>query len=163
MLADSPKNVLDVQYRILAETGRVGSARFKQTVDTGVIPVSSDANPGPLNWDADGYVIAMYGQTVSDAPSCSALDYALTRFRLQFGGTEDLITDGRGAPDFGPMLGFVGGVSNWMPLMRRVRRGDLWVVTFRNAGTVNGQSPKMTFAWLTDADIAKLQAAAAGR
>jgi hypothetical protein len=160
MLADTPRNILDLQTQILAQTGRVGSARFVESVDiSGGVGPATDSVAAPIIFPGSGWVIAMYGQTLSTVPTCDALDFATLAFRLQFGGTEDMTVDGRGAPDFLPMLAAVGGVSNWMPMLRRVNRGDLWMVTFRNSGAVRTQNPKLVFAFVTDQDLARMQAA----
>ena len=156
MLSDNPRSILDTIQRILAEMGRVPGSRFVNSVDVGAVAAGDQSTPSPIIFPGAGYAIALYGQTVSATPSATALDFAQTSFRLQYGGTDDLTVDGRGAPDFLPFLGAFGGVANWQPVLRRVNRGDLWLVTFKNDSAV-AQTPKLSISFISDEDAAKLR------
>lgn len=153
MHGDFPKQVFDLLQQQLAQTGRIGATRWVVSQTVGSVAAGDDSVPVPIQWPESGYVLALYGQVASGA----AADYAGTSVRVQVGGTEDLIIDGRGAPAFLPFLGAFGGVSNWQPLMRRVSYGVQWLLTFRNE-TAGGVIPRVLFSFVSDRDVQKMAA-----
>lgn len=157
MIGDYPKQILDLLTQELASTGRIPGTRWITSPDVGSVLAGQDSITVPILFPMRGIVLALYGQTVSATPSANSVDYAGVRFRLQVGGTEDLILDGRGGPSFLPMLGAFGGVANWMPLLRTVEPGVNWQLTFRNRSAVT-QTPEVDFTFIADADIARMAA-----
>lgn len=155
MIGDFPKQVYDLLTQQLASTGRIPGTRWITSPDVGSVVAGSDSITVPILFPAKGIVLAMYGQTVSSTPTANAVDFAGVRFRLQVGGTEDLVLDGRGGPSFMPMLASFGGVANWMPLLRTVEPGVNWQITFRNRSAVT-QNPEMVFAFIADADVQRM-------
>ena len=151
MLGDFPKNVFDVLTQQLASMGRIGSTRFYLTPDVASPAAAGGiSTPATIRFNEDGIAVAMYGQETDTA---SAALFAQTGVRCQIGGTEDLFVDGQGGPSFAPMLALFGGVNNWLPLLRTVKRGNLWTFTFQNntaAGTID---PKVMIAVITDKDV----------
>ena len=104
-----------------------------------------------LTWRDTGTVIAMYGQEIRGTQAA----YAETEVRVQFAGDDDLINNGA-AGDFAPMLALFGPNLNWFPIVRRVRRGDTWTITYKN-GAANALTPSVLFAVLNDADVGRMQ------
>lgn len=155
MIGDFPKQVYDLLTQQLASTGRIPGTRWITSPDVGSVTAGSDSITVPILFPAKGIVLAMYGQTVSATPTANAVDFAGTRFRLQVGGTEDLVLDGRGGPSFMPMLASFGGVANWMPLLRTVEPGVNWQITFRNRSAVT-QNPEMVFSFIADQDVQRM-------
>lgn len=155
MIGDFPKQVFDLLTQELASTGRIPGTRWITSPSVGSIAAGADSITVPILFPARGIVLAMYGQTVSDVPACTALDFAGVRCRLVVGGTEDLVLDGRGGPSFLPMLAAFGGVANWMPLVRAVEPGVNWQITFRNLSAA-AQTPELLFAFIADQDVARM-------
>lgn len=155
---DFPASMLALVQQQLALQGRIGATRLYVTPDTGSIAAGQDSAGLTVRFTEDGYVLAMYAQEKEHATAAS---YAGTGIRLQFGGTQDFAVDGNGGPAYPSMLGLVGGVSNWFPMMRRVNKGDLYIVTFRN-GTAAGITPQATFAFIADADLERMSKDNAG-
>lgn len=157
MIGDYPKQVLDLLTQQLASTGRIGATQWIKSPSVGSVLAGQASITVPILFPASGIVLAMYGQTVSSTPSANAVDYAGTSFRLQVGGTTDLILDGRGGPTFMPLLAAFGGVSAWMPLMRTVQPGVNWQLTWQNDSAV-AQSPSLLLSFISDRDIAAMAA-----
>lgn len=155
MIGDFPKQIFDLLTQQMASTGRIPGTRWITTPSVGTVLAGADSITVPILFPTRGIVLAMYGQTVSTTPTANAVDFAGTRFRLQTGGTEDLIVDGRGGPAFMPFLASFGGVANWQPLVRGVEPGVNWQVTFRNLSAVD-QRPEMIFAFIADADVQRM-------
>ena len=150
-----PIPVVQWAQQQLSQYGRLGATRIVKIPDLPVplaAPVGSLAQAPLLTWRDPGTVIALYGQERSG----TVAKFAATDVRLQFSGDEDLITNGSSG-DFAPLLALVGPNTNWFPLIRRVARGDVWTVTWRNQDpTPATADPSLLFAFIADADIGRI-------
>lgn len=149
-----PLSVVQWAQQQLSQFGRIGATRLVN-VPALAAPVAigapaSLAQAPLLTWRDPGTVIAMYGQELRGTPAA----FATTGAMLQFMGDDNFITNGS-APDFASFLALFGPNVNWFPMIRRVKRGDNWTITYRNRDTGAVANPDMTFAFLADADIGR--------
>lgn len=141
----------------LAQYGRVGATKIVVVPAlAAVLPAAlgSVVSAPNLTWRKPGTVIALYGQE----RTATAVKLAGTEFQLQFSGEEFFVTNGSGS-DFFPMLGLVGGATNWFPITRRVDDGHVWTASYRQrdvAGTTS--DPTIGFAVIYDEDLGRLEA-----
>ncbi len=157
---DYPAAVLEMVQKQVALYGRTGATNIVRVPDlaaamataTGLVPVEVAAPP--LVFQEPGYVVAMYGQTRRGG----AADFANVELRLQINGERDLINAGENGPTFFPFLGLFGPSLNWFPLTRRVAKKEIWQLTYRNYDGTNTQIPTVGFAFLSDAQLAKMTA-----
>jgi hypothetical protein len=156
---DFPQSMLALVQQTLALQGRIGATRLYVTPDAIAIANNNDSAGLTVRFTENGYVLALYAQ---EAQQATAASYAGTGLRLQFGGTQDFAVDGNGGPAYPSLLGLVGGVNNWFPMMRRVEKGELYIVTFRNR-TGAPITPQATFAFIADVDLEKMSQDNAGR
>jgi hypothetical protein len=152
---DQP-NVVEWAQRQLTQYGRVGSTRIMRVpaLATAIAAGAAvEATAPVLNFPKAGTVIAMYGQERTG----TVAKFATTEVRVQFSGSEDLVSDGN-AGEFAPMLGLFGPNVNWFPLMRRVTKGISWTVSYRNTDTGATATPIVMFGFIADDDLARIQA-----
>ena len=153
---DYPQSTLGLVKEQLALMGRVGATRIY------VSPPATFASTAPgslsdataIRFTEPGYVLAMYGAELMIATAASQ---AKTGLRTQINGDEDIAVSGNGGPAYPSLLGLFGSVNNWLPLMRRVTQGDLWVFTFENNNNA-AINPQVQLACLMDADVARMKA-----
>jgi hypothetical protein len=154
-MQDFPVSVIEWTQKQLGQYGRLGATRVVKVPD---LPAPIPATTGSLaqapllTWRDPGTVISLYAQELSGLLP----KFAQTDVRLQFSGDEDLITNGS-AGDFAPLLALVGPNTNWFPITRRVKRGDVWTVTYRNSDPsgISTAYPSMLFAFIADADLGR--------
>lgn len=143
---------VELMQRQLSQFGRIGATRIVATPDVAAIAASTTSQPQVINWRDDGIVVALYGSELAG----TAPKFAMTRVRVQVSGSEDLFTDGQ-AGVFISMLALFGGAQNWFPILRRVRRGVQWVVTYQNQDAGATATPSTSFAFIADPDVARMQ------
>lgn len=153
---DFPIPAVRLAQQQLAQYGRIGATRLVAVPALAApVPASSPSTQAPLlTWRDPGTVIALYAQELAGTPA----KFASTALRLQFMGDEDFITNGS-AGDFAPFLSLVGPNTNWFPMMRRVRRGDNWTITYRNQDAGAVANPSVMFAFIADDDLGRAQRA----
>jgi hypothetical protein len=152
---DFPQSTLGLVKEQLALMGRIGATRLYTTP-----PVASPAaaggvsQPTTIRFNEPGYVLSMYGAELAIATAASQ---AQTGMRLQINGDEDYAVNGNGGAGFPSLLCLFGSVTNWMPMMRRVVQGDLYVFTFENNTAAGIIAPQVVLACLMDADVARMK------
>jgi hypothetical protein len=123
---DWPPGLVDLFQRAIAQQGRIGATRIYR-VPSESVAAGADGRAISTIFRRAGVVCGLYAQ-----PSTGALaDYAGLELRVQFGGSEDLITDGQSGT-FAPLLALVGQTQNWFPLMRGVSSDQQWTFIVRN-------------------------------
>lgn len=136
-----------------------GATRYYKTPSFGTVPAATISAPQPIRFTRDGFVTSYTGQVQSGV----AADYGATALRIQIGGQQDLFIDGQGGPAFAGFLELFGGVPARQRLVRRVKRGDLWVFTVQNLfAAVTAVIPTITLAFLDDEDLSNLASALPG-
>lgn len=149
-----PINLIQWAQQQLSQFGRIGATRIVN-VPALAAPVAigpATAQPPLLTWRDPGWVIAMYGQELRGTVAA----FATTGAMVQFMGDEFLTTNGN-APDFASFLALFGPNVNWFSLIRRVARGDNWTITYKNRDTAAVANPDMSFAFLADADLDRVE------
>jgi hypothetical protein len=155
----SNMSVIDAAQRTLALYGRLGATRIVRVAPLGApiavapsstVPTVSTAIP--VQWREDGVVLAAYGQERTG----TVAKFASTEARIQISGSEDLISDGTNGT-FMPFLAMFGPNVNWFPFTRKVRSGVNWTVTYRNTDTAAVCNPDLIFAFIAEADLAKMK------
>lgn len=140
----------------LGKSGPTGATRIIVVPAlAAVIPavVGAVAQNPLITWRDPGTVIALYGQERSGTPA----KFAQTEVSVQFSGDEFLVTNGS-AQDYAPLLALVGPNVNWYSMLRRVARGDVWAVSWRNMDpTPATADPTALFGFIADADLGRLQ------
>lgn len=150
---DFPSNVFELLQRQMATMGRIGATRFVTSPAVATVAASGGiSNPVTIRWPEPGIALCMYGQTLD----ATAAALAGTGIRLQPGANEEFVNDGQGSYGFLSFQAAFGGVSNWTPIMRRVQPGVDWVCTFRNRGAAVINYPEVTFAMISNTDLAKM-------
>lgn len=153
---DFPASLIALVQEQVARTGRLGATGLVRVPDpAAAIPVLAAGIPGegpapPLQFAEDGYAFALYGQerTGSDAK------FATTEVKVMINGRKPLITTTEGAPAFFPFLGLYGKSVHWFPLTRRVKKRDIWQLTYRNFDAGAVANPVVGIAFLSDAEVA---------
>lgn len=154
MWGDFPPNVVELIQRQLSQFGRVGATKMyvAPALSAAIAAVAGTiSTPVNIRFREPGTVIAMYGQEQAG----TVAKFATTEVRVQIGGQEDLITTGQ-AGTFAPMLALFGPNLNWWPLWRRATPGTDWTITYRNQSGSDTAIPFVGFAFIADADIAKM-------
>lgn len=152
-----PIPVIQWAQQQLSQFGRIGATRLVNvpalSAAVGISVGTGTLSQAPLlTWRDPGTVIAAYGQELTGTTA----KMASTAARIQFMGDEDFITNGN-AGDFAPFLGLFGPNVNWFPMTRRVKRGDNWTITYRNQDAAAVANPAMTFAFIADADLGRVE------
>ncbi len=146
-----PLSVIQWAQQQLSQYGRLGATRIvcAPELPAAVAAAGGLAQAPILTWRDPGTVIAMYGQTLDGTTP----GFAQMGANIQFMGDEFFSTNGS-APAFFSFLSTFGPNVNWFSMIRRVKRGDNWTITYRNraAGTA---TPDMQFAFLADADLGR--------
>ncbi len=126
---DSPPSLIEVAKARLESSGyRVGATRtYRVPQPSAALASATQTSPIQLKWNANGIVVAAYGQVQSALDA----DMAAMSARIQISGTEDLITDGGGGA-FGTFSALFGKTQNWYPISRMVYTGQIWNITFKN-------------------------------
>ncbi len=149
-----PLSVIQWAQQQLSQFGRIGATRIVTVPElAAAVPIGAPASLAQaplLTWRDPGTVIAMYGQELAG----TVAKFASTSASLQFMGDEFFATNGS-APSFFSFLAVFGPNVNWFPMIRRVKRGDNWTVTYRNRDAAATASPDMAFAFIADADMGR--------
>jgi hypothetical protein len=150
---EHPLSLIQFAQQQLAQFGRAGATRIVNVPALSTpVPISGSSQAPLLTWRDPGTVIALYGQELTG----TVAKFASTALRLQFPGDEDFITNGS-AGDFASLLALVGPNTNWFPMIRRVRRGDNWIATYRNDDAAATATPAISFAFIADADLERVE------
>lgn len=154
----SNMSAIEAAQRSLALLGRLGATRTVRVPSLpAAIAVAASATQPTVSiatnvqWRENGTVIAMYGQERTG----TVAKYATTEARIQISGSEDLATDGQNGT-YVPFLAMFGPNVNWFPMTRRVTTGINWTITYRNTDTAAVCNPDLIFAFIADADLARM-------
>ncbi len=145
MHGDFPPDPIDMARRMVALYGRIAGSRiYRVPALSAAVAAGATVVARPVTWRHKGTVIAIQGST----DLATAIAAANLHARIQFGASEDLITDGQAGADL-PYACMFGGVQNWFPVARRVQDADTWTITYRNSGGA-AVLPTMAFVLVED-------------